>query len=436
MPKRSERVYWREQGGERRAYGDFRDFRDVGGGREALKVKGAKRATTDPDVAADIAAARVKDLERRRRSRQLLGVEKEATLKAFAAHHLQRKAKSGRTSLRWMEQTEQKLRTAVAHFGADRDLMAIRVEDVQMWADALAQEKEGRGGRPRSPGTVRHYLNVLSNLYTRAASEGCVPPGFNPVAAMMDKPIAERREASWLEPHDAALLLESARTYRPAIEPVKHHHGGTTSAKPNPHLFPIIATFLLTGGRKSEVLGLEVDDVSFQRKTITFRPNSWRTLKTGTSHRPIPLWPQLEEILREYLVKREQAGGVGTLLFPSIRPPKPRPGEPTPEEAMIKDLRKGLDAVAERAGWKAGDVRTKMFRHTYCAARLQSLDRGAPVSPYTVARELGHGGRGMVDRVYGHLGEVRHRSEGVSFLVQDHRELLGDRLRGLEAEGV
>src|SRR5690606_8030348 len=66
-----------------------------------------------------------------------------------------------------------------------------------------------------------------------------------------------------------------------------------------------------------------------------------------------------------------------------------------------------------RAGLEAGSLRTKMFRHTYCAARLQTLDRGAPVSTYTVARELGHESEAMVRRVYAHLGEVRHRSEVV-----------------------
>jgi integrase len=57
-----------------------------------------------------------------------------------------------------------------------------------------------------------------------------------------------------------------------------------------------------------------------------------------------------------------------------------------------------------RAGWQPGEIRSKMFRHTYCAARLQTLDQGAPVSAYTVAKELGHGGESMVRRVYGHLG--------------------------------
>ena len=70
-----------------------------------------------------------------------------------------------------------------------------------------------------------------------------------------------------------------------------------------------------------------------------------------------------------------------------------------------------------------------MFRHTYCAARLQTLDRGAPVSTYTVARELGHESEAMVRRVYAHLGEIRHRAEVVEYRVAQHLEQIGDRLR-------
>jgi hypothetical protein len=39
--------------------------------------------------------------------------------------------------------------------------------------------------------------------------------------------------------------------------------------------------------------------------------------------------------------------------------------------------------------WLISDHRTRLFRHTYCAERLQTLDVGAPVSIYTVARALG-----------------------------------------------
>jgi hypothetical protein len=185
--------------------------------------------------------------------------------------------------------------------------------------------------------------------------------------------------------------------------------------------FPLLATYLLTGGRESEVTGLELDDVSLDRKTITFRPNAWRRLKTPGSHRVVRLWSQLEETLGPYLHWRLLERG-GQLLFPS---PWSEPEQP------IRDVRGLLDRIAARAGVLAGDLRTKMFRHTYCAARLQTLDRGAPVSTYTVARELGHESEAMVRRVYAHLGEVRHRSEVVECRVAQHLEQIGDRLQKL-----
>ena len=92
-----------------------------------------------------------------------------------------------------------------------------------------------------------------------------------------------------------------------------------------------------------------------------------------------------------------------------------------------------LDAAAARVGWKAGEIRSKMFRHTYCSTRLMSLDGGAPVSAFMVGRELGHGGDSLVRRIYGHLGEVRHRAEAVEYRMEQHTEWLKDRLALMEA---
>ena len=47
------------------------------------------------------------------------------------------------------------------------------------------------------------------------------------------------------------------------------------------------------------------------------------------------------------------------------------------------------------------------------------MDRGAPVSVFTVAREMGHGGEAMVRRVYRHLGQVRH-AEAVEYRPERH----------------
>ncbi len=289
-------------------------------------------------------------------------------------------------------------------------MATITAVDVRRWCEHL-KEADGLSG-----GTVRHHLNALSNLYARARAERVVPSRFNPVGDMQDKPTGRGVEARWLEVPDAALLIEAARTYRPAPQPSR-------GRPPLPFAHELIATFLLTGGREAEVLGLEVDDVSLDRAVVTFRPNAWRRLKTATSHRSVPLWPQLRAILERHIAERPPS----RLLFPSYR---------TGVEAMLTDLRTLLDPVAARGGWKAGEIRTKMFRHTYCAARLQSLDHDAPVSVYTVARELGHGGESMVRRVYGHLGDVRHRAEVVEYRVEQHAEKLSARLAALRASEV
>jgi integrase len=297
----------------------------------------------------------------------------------------------------------------VAFFGAERDIASIGVTDVQAWVAHLSALPTVRG-RPPSPGTVRHALNALSNLYRRAQSEGRVPPGFSPVSAMLDKPAGARREARWLEVPDAALLLESARTMVPLTT--------QRDVLLTPFAHALLATFLLTGARSSEDLGLEVSDVSFDRGTVTIRPNGWRRLKTLTSARVMPLWPQLEAILRPFIFSRPPT----TLLFPSFI---------TGREAMIINWRKTLDRIAGRAGWARGEVRSKAFRHTYCAARLQTLEGGAPASPLTVSRELGHGSRAMVEEVYAHLGTMRHRSEVVEYRLEQHAGVLADRLAKL-----
>ncbi len=89
---------------------------------------------------------------------------------------------------------------------------------------------------------------------------------------------------------------------------------------------------------------------------------------------------------------------------------------------MLTDFRKPTDSVSDRAGWKPGEVTSKMFRYTYCATRLQTLDNGAPVAVYSVGKELGHGGDSMVKRVYGHLGTVRHRAGVMEYRVEQHAD--------------
>jgi len=163
------------------------------------------------------------------------------------------------------------------------------------------------------------------------------------------------------------------------------------------------------------VLGLEVGDVHFERATGTFRPNAWRRLKNQGSARVLPLWPQLAAILRDHLNTRTAAEVL------EGRPPRSLlfPGASSDRERCLDTLpRKAFAALLQRAGMAGQEVTAKTFRHTYCSARLQTVDGGSPVSPFTVSRELGHGSRAMVEKVYSHLGTFRCRSEEVEYRVE------------------
>ena len=411
--RRKSRLYWR--GG--RAWGDFRDFADVGGGREPLVPKGQKLATFDPDTAQALAVVRLTELKRIRRRREEGGAHDAPQLAAFARDHLIAKKKAGKVTVGWLAATEGFLRRALEFFGSERHLDTIRPGDVRQYAEWLATllarpPKVGKPpGRKMTAHTVRAHLFALSNLYRRAIESEAVPLGYNPVSALMEKPTVARKEARWLEVHEAALLLESARMAPIVVTPAGESLGPELA-------YPLLATFVLSGGRAGEVLGLELDDISFDRQTITFRPNEWRRLKTRTSWRVVPLFPQLAEILGPY-VFGPRLGRPGRLLFPSFA---------GGTESRLMDIRKLIDRVAIRAGWKQGEIRCRIFRHTFTAARLQTLDHGAPISLYTVSRELGHGSEDMVRRVYSHLGTFRHRSEVVEYRVEQHFERLGNQL--------
>lgn len=57
-----------------------------------------------------------------------------------------------------------------------------------------------------------------------------------------------------------------------------------------------------------------------------------------------------------------------------------------------------------------------VFRHTCTATRLQRTVNGAPVSIFTMARELGHRGIDRIEDTSGHLQRKRERLEEVRYV--------------------
>ena len=84
-------------------------------------------------------------------------------------------------------------------------------------------------------------------------------------------------------------------------------------------------------------------------------------------------------------------------------------------ESVARLAMRHTEDVALRAALTPKSVRTKAFRHTFCAMRLQTLDNGQPIALYTVQKEMGHGSDLLVRQVYGHLGKIRVRLENVEY---------------------
>ena len=263
---------------------------------------------TDLDVAQALFDAQLAELVAKRQKQA--GVpqtrRKETTLAALVRDHLLLKAKAGQTSHAHLVDLEIRLGAAVEYFGAHRNPRDVRLMTCASGCASSPRAGAGRSGRTapsattstRSAGFTRERMSSWSWMpatirwppWSRSPAGGVAAPRHRPSRF-----------------HEAALLLEAARVVE------KRNRLNAT-----PALYAIVATFLLTGGGKSEVLGLDVEDVSFDRGLVYFHPNAHRGLKTKTSRRDVPLWPQLRQILQEWLYGGEQPRTTG-LLFPALR---------------------------------------------------------------------------------------------------------------------
>lgn len=399
-----------------RYYADFRSYSDVGGGQEALIPSGERFATKKHHVAKRLGKERLAELRRLRQA----GLHDASwgdlrRLGPFIDYHMAEEALRSNADMANLRSVEKRLNVAADYFGEATLLREIRTMPLQAYVHSLARRTQWEGtekatDKPIQASTQRKYIADLSKLFCRARGLEVLPQTHRPFEGLMNRPEVEDREAEWLDGPTATLLLEAARLYRP-----KRPDIAVACA------YTIIATLLLTGMRPAEGLGLLIEDIDFDRKRIKVRRNEYRRLKTQKSRRVVPLWPQLEAILRDYL---ERLGNpTSGILFPSPR----RPDRP------VGSIKRLVTELTERIDYD-GVLTPKAFRHTYCAARLQTTDRGEPVALLTVARELGHKSVKMVEEIYGHVGSGLSsfvRTPHVEFVVEEYEEELGERLNAV-----
>ena len=393
------RIYRRA--GSDRFYIDLREF---GGGREALVEPGKHRATTDELVALDLAAKRVAELMTRRRERHFDGVVKTMTVGELARDWLAYKrgfaGDEGYTQLRTLRRYEQALAQLFDVMDQDQRVDRVTKRDVKQGLLAL-RRRDSRSGGKLSASSLRQVIAAMQLAFDYASDLGVVPEDYNPWRQLRkaDRPRLPRGSSTdFLETYEGCALLDACDRVEGRTIPLR----------------PIVATLLLTGGRKDEVLGLEIADIDLRRKTVRFRTNRWRRIKTG-EERTIPLWPQLERELRAYL---QRTGRISGLLFPSPE----SPGADKMITALSRPLAQLRTLAADALGAELGArlltkaVTPRALRPTYCAARLQTVDGEKAIAIWTVRDEMGHSSLTMINRVYGRLGTVRHRSDVVEYL--------------------
>jgi integrase len=399
----------------------YLDLRKYHAGRIPLAPEGANLATTDYDEALAVASA---ELARAKHDAVAMRENKVArfmTVREAArgfeeelVTRVERKQLSASTKTRYELALRQLLGTTDEHGDPQRSALnqdmridRLTVDDVRGALSVLYARVTRRGAR-LSPSSINHVLVVLRVVCQSARAARCAPSGFNPVGDLRksERPVlSDHRVTDFLEVPEVAALLDAI--------PVSYD--GTLP------LYEIAATMLYTGGRKNEVLGLEIRDIDLDRNLVHFRENSYRGLKRH-QQRVVPLWSELREILVSYLSRE---GRVAGLVF---RPPH----DPEAAHLITTDLIGPLQeahaaAIREvpvklRASFAAKRVHPHAFRSTYCSARLQTLDNGRPVSLLAVRTELGHKSQRMIEEVYGKLGSFRYRGETVSYRLSGEAE--------------
>jgi len=253
------------------------------------------------------------------------------------------------------------------------------------------EQKQGPGNNPKTRDAQlaslsrKYVLNVmgtLGSMLRTAAAWGYIAEAVS--MRMLALPQAEvRRPARFFSAEQARRIVASAS----GMERVLYQ------------------TALLTGMRSGELLGLQREDLDFERRMIHIRRSVWerrvQTPKSKASAMPIPMPDALAVLLREYLA--EQKTNAEGWVFAN------RWGRPVHAAHFVqRRLHPVLDALGiPRCGLHA-------FRHTHCSLLV---DSGAPAK--VVQEQMRHTDVRTTLGIYAHaaVGAQRMAVEKVAAML-------------------
>jgi site-specific recombinase XerD len=196
-------------------------------------------------------------------------------------------------------------------------------------------------GRLKLDWSARTFINYYKG--NKVFFDWCVKYNhldINPILGI-EMPKVEKTLPKRISRQDAMKLLEYSynRSYRYRFESFRNR--------------AVIATFIYTGVRSKELLGLSIMDVDLENNVLHVR------LGKGNKDRVIPICTVLKGILQDYIEERKRLDRKCCTFFVSVRGDQP---------FTYSGLKRVVSGLKKHTGVKFG---AHALRHTFCTLMLE-----------------------------------------------------------------
>ena len=302
------------------------------------------------------------------------------------------------TTYQRLKQLKQRTYTAIGHLRIDK----ITPRQLQAFINSLAKNGTNEiNGKPLAPKTIKHYLSLISDIFSYAVKMGIAPD--NP-CSKVTIPKGEVKENQIYSQEEMAILL----------------------TRMDNELLKYKAFFYLmaySGFRRGEMLGLEWKDIDFENNIISVHRTSNQTkergiytdtTKTKRSQRTLKISPYIMDILKDLKSEQdEEALKWGNRWVETDRLFTKDNGEPQHPNTTYEWLKR----FCKRENLPFHGLHS--FRHFAASAMISA---GLDVT--TVSGALGHTNSGTTLNVYSHMfqtaqARVSEAMDGVFGFLQN-----------------
>lgn len=276
------------------------------------------------------------------------GKRQELTLTDLFNEYMSRRAAFNKRA----DKPEALFKLYLSHWGG-RKISSIKHEEVDRLHKNIGREVSRKGTTKQV--TANSVLKLLHVMFNQAITVWRIYQGDNPAHGIAKFPEKSR---------DRFLQADELPRFFDAL-----------AAEGNPTIRDFVLVSLLTGARKSNVLEMRWEEISFDRQ-------EWRIPETKNGEpQTVTLAPEAVEILK---ARKARAVVGNPYVFPGTPRKKPGPGEVAAPQPL-KEPKSGWKRILNRAGIAEGDLRLHDLRRSLGSWQART---GASLS--VIGKSLNH----------------------------------------------